>query len=557
MARARVWVLLAAVLAGQAASYLPRLTNQYQFNQFNRDDTESFLSLGHSLAHGRGYTTSLDPDAYAGHTHFPPGFPLLMAVGFLVGDRLWPTQLPAIAFALGNSILFWSLARRYLPPMPAFLALVLVVCSPVYDQLATVAMSEQATLFFLLLGIWSFLEWSAGGYRLDRRAALVSGAIGYGLLVRGQMLPLLPAMWLHAWFDDRGKAAIEGRMRRVTAALALGTLPWIAWEVRGRFVDARGFEGMRHLDYILRGGAWEGPVAHPLEIAALAYRTLKWFVPVRIVDSVAGLGWSLEQHAGYALPAWVRIAVLAVFGLCTLRCLRVSRQFVLPVLVIFFEAALLLVYFEGGAPRYWLPLNPLMLIVLLGGISPSTASPAPVRGRSRLAPTLGIATACLLAVGGLVLDDLCREPQQGKVWAGFVEICERSRGIAPRDAVVIGHNANAARLISGRHASLGAGDLAALGGGGAPAGRAVYAIVPTARAVAAHGRRSPRLAAWEPRAPGALPGRPVVEAENEYYRLVRLLPEPPHPRGDRGRVGSPNDPTRRMAGPSRPSPAGR
>src|SRR5579862_7437322 len=107
--------LLAALIFVCLLSYCPMISGEFLFNQFNHDDTESYIALGNSLANGRGYTRSLDPAHYVPHQHFPPGFPLLLAVCFLLSPSLLLPQLLIIACSLLNPVLFWLLARRWIP----------------------------------------------------------------------------------------------------------------------------------------------------------------------------------------------------------------------------------------------------------------------------------------------------------------------------------------------------------------------------------------------------------------------------------------------------------
>lgn len=518
---------LVFVLVGQLASYLPQLSDTYQYNQFNRDDAEMLATLAQSLAHGRGYTLSVDPASYRGHTHYPPGHPLPLAACFLVSDSFLLPQLVMVLYALGSSVLFWFWAHRYLPTPLVFLALLLMVCSPIYDQLATVLMSEHATLFFVLLTAWSFTCWSEDGYRFRGWAWLTAAALGYGLLVRGLVLPLLPALWVYAWLDAHSGVAIRARVLRVTAILGLAILPLTAWEVRNLSVNAPpGIDGLRHTEEILRQGDPSGPILRPDQFLALVYRNLKWAGPARAADSFAGVGWLLESSPAVSLPSWVAAVILLLFGLCLLRALLDARRSGLPLLFFLFSAVLLLIWHAGGAPRYWMQLTPVMLLLIFQGLISLGSKCLPAGTKSRLALKVAVGVACLFPVAVLAADHQRREPQCGAAWQAYVDACKHARTALPPNAVLVGHNPFAAQLISGRHGELTDADKQALQGLGGPAPREVYVLVPGPRAVAEHGRRCPPLAhgnASPP--PGAVPGRPDEVWRNEYhvlYRLVRL-----------------------------------
>ena len=190
----RVHPLLLVVLLIQVLSYAPRLSNTFQFNRFNHDDTECYVALGWSVAEGRGYTRSLDPTYYVPHKLWPPGLPLMVAACAVLSRSLVLPQILMMLFALANSVLLWALARRYLPTTATFLVLLMVVCSPMYDRLATVIMTEQPTLLFILLVLWAFLRWRDSGYASNRFALLTAGGLAYGILVkmRAERLPPPP-----------------------------------------------------------------------------------------------------------------------------------------------------------------------------------------------------------------------------------------------------------------------------------------------------------------------------------------------------------------------------
>ena len=484
---------LSLVLALQVASYGSSLSNSFQYNQFNRDDAGTYLALGASLRDGRGYTTSLDPTTYVPHTHFPPGFPLLIAAGLLAGNGLLISQSLVAAAALANSILFWVLARRFLPVTLAVASTLLMVCSPVFDELATVLMSEQLTLFTVLLATLSYLNWAGGGYRLGLWAWAAWGGLAFGLLVRGLVLPLVPAFWMSTLFDRGRDNSARSRVIRATALLALAMAPLVAWEVRNSRTPATGFDGMRHIDYILRGGkldvtgAVTGPRLTPSEFAGIVFRNSKWYVPHRVADAAAGFGWSIQRHLGVSLPAWLNLGILTGLAACLLRAMfggGPERR--LLALVIIFSTTMLVIVVDGGGARYWLQVTPFIAILAAATLSDSldwTIS------RARWAASVPMASVALgvFALGVLGMDRASREPQYGAPWQDYVLACERAQDLTPPGAVLISHNPIEARWISGRRAAFTDLDRLALQGK-THATRPIFAVLPTSEARREHDR---------------------------------------------------------------------
>ena len=504
-------LLLAVVLAVQLASYLPRLSDTFQFNRFNRDDTESYVALGRSLAQGRGYTRSLDPDHHVPHKLFPPGVPLMVAGAAVVSDSLMGPQLLMVGLALANTMLFWRLARRYLPDTVAITAVFLLACSPIYDRLATVVMTEQPTIFCLLVSILAMLRWTDGGCHLDRWAIIAACALGYGLLVKGLLLPLIPAAWVVALLDRRHVTPRRTRLTCTTLLLALAMIPWGAWQLRCMTVEAPGYDGWTQIHDTLSGGQRDGSILSAGEFANVLWTNVTWFVPTRILDAFAGVGWFLNEHAGLSLPAWLAAVILVAATAALLWALWQSSRYRLIGLVLLLTPLMVLIRPSGGSPRFWLAMHPLILIVLMGA---GRAAWRRWFGSTRWVgsmSTAGLTALCAAAMLILVVDNVRREPQQGKVWDAFVRICQEAGHATEPDAVIVSHNVVAARLISNRPRTP-AGGLDAIPD---PATMVspIYCIVPSADAAAITHRTVPVE---------AMPGRLHPVAANAYYTLYRV-----------------------------------
>ena len=519
----KVHPLLLVTLLIQVLSYAPRLSNTFQFNRFNHDDTECYVALGWSVAEGRGYTRSLDPTYYVPHKLWPPGLPLMVAACALLSRSLVLPQILMMLFALANSVLLWALARRYLPPAATFVVLLMVVCSPMYDRLATVIMTEQPTLFFILLVLWAFQRWRDSGYTPNGFAALVAGGLAYGILVKGLLLPLVPALWMYALLARDTQMTRSLRLRRVTLLLAVALIPWLAWGVRGMVTPAAGHDGLTHIQCIFSGGRADGPNLSLAELTAGVWGNVKWFLPSRIVDSFAGAAWFLREHLGLTVPVWVGLAVILLLALIGVWAIRHFQQYGLLVLTLGWVAVLLLIYPGGGSARYWTALHPLMAIVVVSFAHTLWSRLRLGRRWPALAGygTIGLIVTAMLAI--LALDNLWREPQGGRAWQAFVQICRQAGQTTPPDAVMCSHNHVAARIISQRPSWPSDNDFNAVRAG-SPAARPLFLVVPTAQAVAHTGRQIGPIEGTSVEDVERLPfGRHRVD-RNDFYTLVQLVP---------------------------------
>jgi hypothetical protein len=538
-------LVLSAVVLGQAISYLPELSGDYRSTRLTgRDDLEMYIGLGHSLAHGRGYTRSFDPEHYIAHIHWPPGFSLLLAGTFLWTDSLWPAHLLVMSFAVANALLLFAITRRYVGEPLALFAVLMLVCSPLYDQLATHIMAEQPMTFFLLLALWSLGNWVRGGYRWDRWAVVAADAIGYGMLVKGLMLPVVAGFGLYALLCPRDEPpGRRVRLSRTCLLLAVALVPWVGWTVRSMTVKAPGYDGFTELQTFLRGEHLHNPVQPPSAFLTAAWKNIKWHIADRTLDAFGGTSWFLDEHLHAQLPAWSRMAVVGLLGLSFLLALRTFRHDGFITAALAMALLMLLPRPFGGAARYGLNLQPLFLLVVLGAfhqVWQALDRRYSLKGWNWL-PRLGGIAMVGLALAALVTDHLRRQPQDDKVWNAYVTMCQEARDILPPDAVVVCHNETATRWITRRYSIPTERDL------DGPGGRPVYVICPLPETLAVLdpaaatnpsgmpfaelvnttltklGRRS-NINRMEPPI-DSFAGRLSEVARNDYYGLYRVRAE--------------------------------
>lgn len=501
---------LAVLMAVQLISYSRMLSGTLLFNEFNRDDTETYVSLGHSIANGRGYTDSLDSSEPVPHRRVTPGFPLLLAGAFLPTDSVMPAQIMIILFSLANALLLFWLARQFLPGFASLTCVALTVCSPIYDQFSTVLMTEQPLTFFFLLSALSLYLWTIRGCRLDRWFAMAIFSLGFGMLVKPTIGVLIPAWLLWLCFGAASRSSLQRRLGMASILVTIALTPTIWWSVHLSHVPAQGPLGTTQVEDLLTAGRQGGASLRWVDLARIASNNVMWFVPKRLLDALGGSGWFSEKAFSVILPAWLKLCFVgtAVIGLGW--ALLNFRKLGFIALAVSFLCLLLPFHYQGGNPRYWLVVHPLMLIILLAGLSRLFyVVCGPHRGLRILGPAL-LTSACLGALCILVLDHIWREPQRGQVWRALADMAQQAGTITPENAVIVSHNSNYVRFVSHRFSSLKKEDVEALDGRRAPA-RPVYVILPTEQAFAEHHRTVETL-----------PGHPVEAARNQYYTLFRL-----------------------------------
>jgi hypothetical protein len=184
---------------------------------------------------------------------------------------------------------------------------------------------------------------------------------------------------------------------------------------------------------------------------------LSWFLPHRVLDCFAGVGWFLEQHLDVSPPAVIRILLVACMLLLWLVTFWRHPDFRLIPLVVAGVGLILITRYNGGASRYWTAAYPFMTMVMLRA-APWLVAPPGNRWLSRGLLAAGVAVA-LGAASLLALDHGRRLPQTGPSWQAFVRVGEEGRRSLPADTAVLAHNPHTFQLVSARYRTVTSAEL--------------------------------------------------------------------------------------------------
>ena len=164
-------------------------------------DSAHYLSLARSLLQGHSYTDLYDP-LQQPHTKYPPVFPLLLAIGMLVGLKTW-VQLKLLMAAVGTAAVAFTylwIRRRGRPALAAGVSLLLIFSAGVLEQ-SHWLLSDVPFWFFTMVALWAFDrlrpdDWS--------RLAIAVAATVLAYFTRSAGLPLVLAatlwlLWRRRW----------------------------------------------------------------------------------------------------------------------------------------------------------------------------------------------------------------------------------------------------------------------------------------------------------------------------------------------------------------------
>ena len=187
-----------------------------------RFDGAGYAMLADALATGRGYRDVALPEPTR-HTHFPPGYPAVLAVLWTItGRSLAAAHLFSCACTVAATLSAWLWFRCLFPPRVAFILGLALAVNWTWGRYGGAILSEP---MFLLSGQLALLAAVHAG----RSGGVLSGVV-LGTLLAACVLTR------HVGISLAGAVAIDLLLRRrwptaVTAGLTWGilVLPWLGW----------------------------------------------------------------------------------------------------------------------------------------------------------------------------------------------------------------------------------------------------------------------------------------------------------------------------------------
>jgi hypothetical protein len=322
-----------------------------------RFDGAGYAVLARAWLSGQGYRAIDHPDRPR-HTHFPPGYPLLLALTWhLAGTSTMAAHVVSALCTVGAALAAWWWFRRL---MAGPTALVLGLALAVNWLWARTGGAIQSEPFYLLLGQLTILAAARGGgpSKLGRgHSALIGMLLAACLLTRQVAIGLALAVLLDLTIQRRWRQALA-----VATTAAFLVAPWLAWMVWA------GPAGRTQAGLLLQGdGAW----AHRLARQLLFYMQ-------RIPDQLTGPFVEVAtvfQHATdlrgrvvtIAAHIWAVSVTLAIAMGWARTLGRPRRRLAGLIPLLSLSVLLLWPFTEAG--RFLVPLIPCLLIGAVEGLT--------------------------------------------------------------------------------------------------------------------------------------------------------------------------------------------
>jgi hypothetical protein len=188
---------------------------------------------------------------------FPPGYPAILAIAGVFGERLGVIAAAGIAFSASGLWAMFDVIRRRWSAQLALLVTGVVAVNPIFVRDAGAIASEGA---FMALVLWSL--WAADRCESGARRGVVAGATAImAAMVRSAGVTLPLALGVH-WLLRRRIRAVAALA--VASAMTVGA--WLAWTTLAPRRDVR-------RSYIDDAVVAETPGASPVSVIAQRIRT--------------------------------------------------------------------------------------------------------------------------------------------------------------------------------------------------------------------------------------------------------------------------------------------
>ena len=231
--RGRVRGLLSSravrIVGGLAALHLLLCAILFDPKVHTGGDSVTYVLLAESLLRaGDGFALSMAPGAPEAHTHYPPGYPALLAPAVaLFGRNFVVLKLLSVLFTTASVVVFCLYTRRGREPMPWLCLGLAFAVNPGVIDYSRWMLSEAPFLLLTLVALW--------GLQADSKAVRIGPAFVVALLasVASFYVRSIGALLLAA---TSTAYLVNRRWPRLVVHGIAGSALTIPWLVRNQFV---------------------------------------------------------------------------------------------------------------------------------------------------------------------------------------------------------------------------------------------------------------------------------------------------------------------------------
>jgi len=315
-----------------------------------RFDGAGYAVLARSLASGTGYLAIDHPDRPR-HAHFPPGYPVLLALVWTVtGPSAVAAHLVSCLCTVGATLAAWWWFRGIYPRDVALALGLGLALNWAWARTGSAIQSEP--LYMLLSQVTIVAAVRAAAREGVGRSLALGGLLAACLLTRQIAIGLVLAVLLDLCLRRRWSIALSA-----AAVAALVISPWVAWLVMV------GGEQRTQAELLFTGSS-----GLPGRIVSLALFYLQR-IPDQVTGPVIEVATVIRRTPGLERLAnmWALVfsGVVIAGWLVAVRRQRRRLAGLIPMMTL----ALLLIWPYTEAGRFLIPLVPCLLIGVVEGMS--------------------------------------------------------------------------------------------------------------------------------------------------------------------------------------------
>lgn len=359
-------------------------TNYYKIYDRKLDlggDNIVYYSLGQALSHGEGYTTIYSLEKKP-HTHFPPGYPYFISKLIKIFPENIYTVKKANGFLLYCSliVLFFIIYVTTRNSILAFCACILASMHKELLRYATIMMSEPLFIFLSLSAILIALLLASPPSEKKRSWLWRTGAVAYGAfiassyMVRTMGLSLIFALfgWLlilsiASLVKKRKTQSLRCFLLCLITITAVGAAK-LSWDARNRSLGAT--TGSTYTSTFMKktnNEDMEGIEDWKARIKSNTSNFITRWIP-EVVYMKERVDITPDNPVPISKKEWA--GGIIVLMLLFLGCLNLKQGRLLMLFYVGFTVGALVLYPEQfGGTRYITPIIPLLIFVMLNGLS--------------------------------------------------------------------------------------------------------------------------------------------------------------------------------------------
>lgn len=323
-------------------------------------DNAAYIKLAELMAEGHGYSTVNTSGEYVPASHFPPGYPVVLAFFMVLGiNSIMFFKILNGAFLLASLLMLWYMAWKLTGNKPlASCSVLLAVFSPQVLSFAMIVMSEMSFMFFITLGFFCIYKYSSGGKVYYKNfwfwGAIVFVAVGY--YIRSVGMAAMGAVLLFYAFRKEWKQMLVS-----AGTFVLLLLPW---SLRNA---AHGIKS-RYFGTIMTVNPWRPEQGNISSVGEMVEKMINNFDETVIKGFKEILFPFIQAEQGVGSGFMGVLLGLLIVGVVFWGAWNMGRLRWLFIFYLLGSIGLFMLWHGGNGTRYVTPVAPLIFVCFYTGV---------------------------------------------------------------------------------------------------------------------------------------------------------------------------------------------